>query len=306
MIYIFLFFLSILPLPDEPLNNSARDSFKITPQLVKQRGEKKKDLEKLSKILKNTADYCEKLEKVSIYYFCHEKVKETIYPIPKKYRGFRSSEIGIQSQLSRFRNKSSITNEYLYDYQMIRKRKKAKEKRVLLRENEKAKYVKNASLKTLLFNYRTIIYGPLVFEKKQQDSYDFEIIGEEVWHGRNILVIRAIPKPGVTKTLTWGKFWVDEKDFSILKIKISQKSIGNYQVIEKKAMLLNSEPRITIILDYDIEKNGIRFPSKVSIEEAYINNEQEVIVMSKINVDYRDYQFFTVEVKEVKIKKDKD
>ena len=267
--------------------------------LQKVEAEKKEQQKKLEKILKKTAAYCEILEEVSIYYYCQEKVKEIIYPIPKRYRGFITTEIGLQGDFSRFHNKACITNEFVYDYQLVRKvkKKKRKETRTLIKENNKEKQKKNAPLKTRLFEYRTIIYGPLVFAKKQQKYYQFKIIDHQELQGKTILVIEAKPRSGVQKKLTWGKFWVDENDFTILKIKISQRSMGNYEEIEKKSKVLNARPSITIFLHYDIEKNGIRFPSKVVLEEAYFTIDKKKIVLSMINVDYTDYRFFTVGVK---------
>ena len=80
-------------------------------------------------------------------------------------------------------------------------------------------------------------------------------------------------------------------------LKISQKSMGNYEEIEKKSKVLNATPSIIIFLHYDIEKNGIRFPSRVVLEEIYLTTEGEKILLSKINVHYTDYRFFTVGVK---------
>jgi hypothetical protein len=93
-----------------------------------------------------------------------------------------------------------------------------------------------------------------------------------------------------------GKFWVDEKKFSILKIEISPKSIGNYYKIKHRAMALNSKPRITIIIDYTIEKNSIRFPGQFFIEEAYITPKGTKILLAEIMVHYNDYRFFSVGV----------
>jgi len=64
---------------------------------------------------------------------------------------------------------------------------------------------------------------------------------------------------------------------------------------------MNAEPRITIIMEYDVEKNGIRFPSKFSLEEAYITPEEEKILLSELLVHYEEYRFFNVGV-DVKIK----
>lgn len=250
----------------------------------------------LPRILEKTADYCKKLEEASIYYFCKEKIKETIYPIPKKYRGARTSRVGIHGEFSKFHNKSSIVNEFLYEYQIIRKGKKEKERRILLKENGKKKNKKKARLKTYCFKYTAIVFYPLVFKESEQQYYVFKILAKEKWKDRNVYVIQVLPRPGIQKNLLWGKFWVDEKKFSILKIEISPKSIGNYYKIKYRAMALNSKPRITIIIDYTIEKNSIRFPGQFLIEEAYITPGGTKILLAEIMVHYDEYKFFSVGV----------
>jgi hypothetical protein len=258
--------------------------------------ENKIDQSKLIKILEKTAHYCKNLEDISLYYFCQENVKETIYPLPKKYRGI-TGIVGIHGHYPRFHDKPSIVNEYLYEYQLIRKgKKKIRERRILLEENGEEKNVKNARLKTQCFKYTKIINNPQVFNKEEQRFYNFKILRMDKLKGRNVLVIQALPQPGVQKKLTWGEFWVDESNFSILKIKMAQRSIWNYHKIERIAQALNADPNISIIMDYDIEKNGIMFPSTFILKEEYIPPNGEAIILSMLEVKYEKYKFFTVGV----------
>jgi hypothetical protein len=285
---VFLLSLSIPSWAQDYLREDAQATKKPTVSAMNQRI--------LPRILEETASYCEKLEEASIYYFCKEKIKENIYLIPKKYRGAKTSRIDIHGQFSKFRNKSSIVNEFLYEYQVIRKGKKEKERRILLKENGKDKYKKNAGLKTYCFKYTAIVLYPLVFKKSEQQYYRFKILAKEKWTDRDVYVIQVLPRPGIQKNLLWGKFWVDEKKFSILKIEIAPTSIGNYYKIKNRAAALNSKPRITIIIDYTIEKNSIRFPGQFLIEEAYITPEGTKILLAEIMVHYQEYRFFSVGV----------
>ena len=285
---VFLFSLSIPSWSQKNINDDTRAIKKPTVSAVNRKI--------LPRILEKTAVYCKKLEEASIYYFCKEKIKETIYPIPKKYRGARTSRVGIHGQFSKFHNKSSIVNEFLYEYQVIRKGKKEKERRILLKENGKDKNKKKARLKTYCFKYTAIVLYPLVFKESEQQYYRFQIIAKEKWQDRNVYVIQVLPRPGIQKNLIYGKFWVDEKKFSILKIEISPKSIGNYYKIKYRAAALNSKPRINIIIDYTIEKNSIRFPGQFFIQEAYITPGGTKILLAEIVVHYDDYRFFSVGV----------
>jgi hypothetical protein len=96
--------------------------------------------------------------------------------------------------------------------------------------------------------------------------------------------------------------WVKDNDCSILKVEWYQESIENYQYIEKVAKVLAAKPRIKLVTEYDYEKNGLRFPGRYYVEEAYMVLEFGKFVRSRKDVKYRDYKFFTVET-EVKIKK---
>jgi hypothetical protein len=56
-------------------------------------------------------------------------------------------------------------------------------------------------------------------------------------------------------------------------------------------------PVISLVAEYGVEKNGIRFPSRVVFQEAYVRNkDKKKRIVSDVIVDYRDYQFFTVDV----------
>jgi hypothetical protein len=47
---------------------------------------------------------------------------------------------------------------------------------------------------------------------------------------------------------------------------------------------------------HDPPKNGIRFPSRLFVEEAYISAWGRAFVRSETAVVYRNFRFFTVEV----------
>ncbi len=121
--------------------------------------------------------------------------------------------------------------------------------------------------------------------------------------GEEAIVIEAVPKAsyeqrflyGAEPSYLSGKIWVKKKDFSILKIMWNPKVIKEIKNIEEIAKRYKAEPMITIISEYKFEKNGIRFPSRLYIEEAYGNKEEKKFVRSETDIVYRDYKFFTVE-----------
>lgn len=55
-----------------------------------------------------------------------------------------------------------------------------------------------------------------------------------------------------------------------------------------------AEPRISIVVNYGVEKNGIRFLSNLTVHEDYAS-KAGVLRASETEVLYKDYKFFVVE-----------
>ena len=64
----------------------------------------------------------------------------------------------------------------------------------------------------------------------------------------------------------FGKFWVDKENFSILRVEGDQNFLRNFYKIEERAIKYKREPLTTIVLDFNVEKNKIRFPSEFYFE----------------------------------------
>ena len=67
------------------------------------------------------------------------------------------------------------------------------------------------------------------------------------------------------------------------------------KIIQDIAEKYKATPQITQIMEFGLKKNGIRFPTRYVIEEAYIKKNNKKIVHSETIVLYKDYKFFTVE-----------
>jgi len=247
--------------------------------------EKPEEIE-LNRILEKAGQYCERLNHSAFNYVCLEEVSEKIdisrdtFLIHLLPRGFKKKQ----------------ENRYLYDYQLIRKDYKTKERRILLEENGKKKNGKDGQLKTTMFQYEKVLFGPIdLLSKYRQRYYDYKIVGKEILNGDESVVIKAAPKAHIKQRYFSGKIWLKKSKFTILRIELNPKSIGNFQILEGIAKRYKAEPKITLISEYKIEKNGIQFPSRYFIEEAYINNKGKKFIRSEINVIYRDYKFFIVE-----------
>jgi hypothetical protein len=236
----------------------------------------------LPSILEKVADYCDRLRTTSLNFFCIEEIKEI---------AFKSLE---------WRGKSRREeNAYTYGYQLVKDNGEAREKRALFEVNGREDIKDNVTLATR-FKYAKVVYGPLIFNREAQKRYRYEIIGKKDWNGKQVYVVEAVPNAGENLGVISGRFWVDEADYSILKIEVYQRSLTNFGAIEKMAGEHHLEPRITIINEYDIVKKGVRFPGKLYYEEAYRDRQGRMVVQSMGNVTFKDYQFFVIEARVTK------
>jgi hypothetical protein len=90
----------------------------------------------LDLVLKRAAEYCQRLERVSLHFVCNEGIKERIYVSWRPPSAFASKPSSL------FRE-----NSYVYDYQLIRRDCDIKEQRILIEENGVRRHEENAELK---------------------------------------------------------------------------------------------------------------------------------------------------------------
>lgn len=253
-------------------------------------GFQKNSPQDLDAILKKSAEYCEKVANLVLDVVCKEKITETIY----KRRWLSSAFMRareqrhpvISSDFKYAKGGKTIQNEYVYDYQLIRKDREIKEQRILIEENGGRRNEKNAKLKTR-FVHEYMILGPYgLLRKERQPYHDYRIMEEKKLWGKDVIIIEAIPKPGFTSVHSWGKVWISKNDYSILRIEWDQGSIKGIENIQEDVI-------ISTMTEYKFEKNGIRFPSLFTLEETY-GKQKARYSQSKMKVIYEDYKFFTV------------
>jgi len=243
----------------------------------------------IEEILKKCAEYCERLKSAALYFVCEEKIKEIIILKPR----VESSRLKVPAVTER--------NEYIYDYQLIKKGEDVKESRTLIEENKEKRDVKDASLKTKRFYSLKSVFGPVGFLGKEfQELYNYKLKKEGKVKGRKAYIIEVIPKRKMEDKPNYGKLWVDKKNFSVLKSEISQESLAGYEDFEKKAKNLRIRPILKTTHYYEVEKKGIRFPSKTVFEESYISAAKKR-ERSRTVIEYDNYRFFIVDY-EVKYK----
>ncbi len=140
--------------------------------------------------------------------------------------------------------------------------------------------------------------GPVgLFGARFQPGYEYTIVGEEKEKGRKVVIVETEPKlDDLTSSNLYGKAWLFADTGDILKIEWKENRIGHFEIFEERGKQFKRIPRIKVRSEFETEKNGLRFPSRLFIEEAYSTKRGRVFVRSETTVEYKDFKFFTVEV----------
>lgn len=256
-----------------------------------------KSQEELNKILEKTGDYCEKVKKMALFYVCKEKIVKKRYLYKTEDYRKKLLDVDAFTWHKRFKLKGAKKNTYTYDYQLIKKGDELKERRILLEENGKKKQEENAELKMVKYVSECLVYGPVGFMSNYwQDYFDYEIVGKDKVEGKDAIIINSFPISDIEENENYGRIWVDERDFMILRIDWDPKSIKDYEDEIIPSSIGDLKKEIIWSVSYGIEKNGVRFPSKQLIQEFLINEEGEKHIHEETLFDYIDYKFFKVEV----------
>jgi len=253
--------------------------------------------ERLDRILRLTKAYCARIDKAAFDFICLEDIKEEFKPI---------SELGPDAILLGYVRpgmsfsyrtpKRGWVRTFVYDYQFIRKAGESVETRTLIERDGRKTKEKNASLQTLAVRVQNALFGPTgLFSADRQSRHHYSIAGEEKADGETVLLVDVVPRPPAEPGHVVGRAWILERDASILKIEWDQSSVGGFEALQDIARKIDAEPRLVSTTEYGVEKNGIRFPSRDTTEEAYILKDKKKAVRSTTTIVYRNYKFFTVE-----------
>jgi hypothetical protein len=264
----------------------------------------------LADILERCAAYCDRLSGAILDFVCLERIEEMVADVAVTSMdtgsaGFvdtqdltkvaKSSDPG--QMVSQVRVRKRVRSHFVYDYQLIQdKTGHITETRTLIKDNGRTVLEKNAPLKTQVFSYKFIVTGPVtLLGRYRQSLFDFKIIKETTLGKDRAVIIEAIPKPGSHGDTLSGKIWVRKSDAGVLKIEWVPESIGHYERIVDLAKQIGAQPHLTLTTEFAFERNGIRFPSLYTIEEAYLFPSGSPLIHSTTKVTETDYKFFKVE-----------
>jgi protein TonB len=259
----------------------------------------------LRAILDKCDEYCQKLTVASLYYVCTEKMSEISRPVVEKTGGLirglgHDSKTGKEIMEASF-NYAALGNrrksECLYDYQLIRKEGKVEERRVLLEKDGKKVTGQNPPQPaTRLYSLKPIYVPAWLLSGEQQTVFSYMFAKEEKVSGKEAYVIEVKPRTPGGGGLKDGRIWFDKSTYRVLKAEVRTTLMPGYEPFFQECSINHWKPLSTGIHYYEIEKNGILYPSRSVIRIEYdkmFSPKRDVKYAA--NIRYGRYRFFTVE-----------
>ena len=267
----------------------------------------------LKTVLDECSDYCQKLSDYALYYVCLEKIDEKFKRVTEEYITTLSTVGGpdlypdehMAAKLYQLMLKGTEKDAYVYDYQLIRKDGKTDEKRALLGSTDRKKGEKDAiSGAKLSYSIQPILVPVRLLCQERRYLFSYRLAKDEKVMGRKSYVIEVQPKSDKAADIMQGKVWVDKENYRILKVEVQSSYVEGYEEVYKECSKHYLTPHFTLTHLYEVEKNGIMFPSRSKIRVEYSGfSRTKRGLKSETKIKYSNYKFFTVEVDHEIIKK---
>jgi len=272
--------------------------------------------EELQFLLDNAAGYCEKLKNSAFHFLCNEKIIESRSSLSTGEAD--TSDINELSPYVRwntqpmgfFKDEIKAVKTYAFSYRLLKNGTELQEEREWLSSKDNNPISKDDVVKPTTFFSQRAIFAPLtMLARERQDRYNFRFIRFDTRKDRRAAVIEAIPKNQEEENSIYGNIWIDLEDYSILKIEADPRSIKGYQSLKNLEKKINARLFLTLEIQFDELREGIRFPTEVLMLEKYKGGRyvstykgSEGWERNRTTFTYTDYRFFDVKV-EVSIDK---
>jgi len=304
--------------------------------------------EELALVLHQAGLYCNKLKKAVFHFFCREKLQETVENQLKIAAGTSNSRLRqffkgspVQQNMERWNQRDVHSDEYaarqirsntkkwkkanyyVNDYQIIKQNGNIRELRIMVSMNGKKVEGKKPGTTTFLYSFKNAITPIYLFSRESQKKYEYRLLGTDKLMGRRAYKLEVSLKGKDAAPIVKGKedvnklalAWVDETDFSVMKIKVMPGAIKGYSKLleAKKNKLVNLA--VSDVHLFGFHRQGIRYPTKTDITLSYSKEPKSHVRISrgdpsrvsvggleetevKTSIIYDKYVFYNVAVDE--------
>ena len=267
----------------------------------------------LRKILDQSAAYCLKLTGAALDFICEEKIKEIHYYFGTEHRwaGLAVSPKGgpvSTTWIPMWDPERTEKNDFVCDYLFVKKGDSIEERRIILKDSGQKMPDRNKLLEEKRFtSLNPVLAATQLLDRDRQPMFNYRLIDNTKVNGRQAFVIEAVPKSGNTRGVEYAKIWIDQERFQVLKSEIEGVPLEGYEDVLRDATLFDIKPILTTTHFYELEIKGVLFPDRSTIRVDYPKPGNFLYpkrLKLKVDMTYKKYKFFTVEVEHQLIKQD--
>jgi len=265
--------------------------------------------EALNRLLQGTANYCDKLRNSAFHFICTEEIQELRIPLATDdrmeefYERLNISHL-IPRDLEKLRNEVlPEKKDYLFTYRLLKQGENILEERDWLSENKEGIHQNNVIRPTAFLSQKAVFAPLTLLARERQECYQYRFIRYDYLEGRPVAIISALPRNPGSTNVVYGTLWVDNQDFSIMKIEADPHSIVGYEKLADLARQLKTHLDLSLETDFNKTYNGLRFPTRVCMIENYRGGRTVSSLRGPLGWErnrtvftYSDYQFFNVQM----------
>jgi hypothetical protein len=207
----------------------------------------------LKALLDRAADYCRRLKEGAFRFYCLEKVEE-------KYL-----ERNPVKQLVEVKER-----RWEYDYQITGANGQINERRRLIRDGTRKVDKEDAFLETRFASRYSVFLPVTLLAAENRATYSYRLLERDRVKKRRCSVVEVLPRQEGGGGIAQGKVWIDEEDGSVLKIEMNPRGVAGVEELERAAKNLLARLLLEVTHLYEVERDGLRFPSMAMFREAYI------------------------------------
>jgi YHS domain-containing protein len=244
-------------------------------------------------ILSKAEEYCRKLENAALYFVCRERIVETIYPndelqmirlkVGDRIKGHANVLMGGGGVPSGDRT-------IVYDYQLIRKDGRIREKRTMIEKSGANPAGGSVDPKIQRFHFERVVLGPVgLFGPDARSRFQYRVLKETSIDGKPAVIVEAKPEIGSAGGSVFGKAWLEKATGAVLRMETDVESFFGYDRIAAEYASLGFLPSVSFEIEFGFENGGLYYPSRVHLKESRYG-----VGLTELTVDYDRYKFFTV------------
>jgi protein TonB len=255
----------------------------------------------LRRILDRCAEYALKLNAAARFYVCRERIAGAVKNIAEQsyasiasfpHEGFAAYADYPFPMLEGSARVSAVN-----DYQAVNKGGRFAERRIPISANRSAMKEKGRlGIESFLPPLAPVAVPARLLAPGFRPEFTYSIAPDDEVRRRRCSVIEIKPKRKRTSEILSATVWADEESCRILRVEVEWAAGSLNEQILSECRRYHLTPHLSVLHDFEIEKNGLLYPSRSEVGIGYsglVRPREDT--KAALGIRYDQYKFFSVE-----------